>query len=130
MFSTVQVKLPHKKESRGFLCMQQFFLYKISNYLEIILLLQPFLRPLILIIIYVVTWPVTCIHTLRGCTFLFHRTIQWWSIPYFTLSKSSSSLYGFLYSVLHLFLSLLSHSEYIIYAKLSSIGYHICVESM
>lgn len=83
------------------------FFYKTNNYLEI-LLLQLCLRPFILIIISAVNWPVTFSQTLHGFTFLFHCTIQWWSLPYFTLSKSSTSLYGFLYFMLHLFLSLLS----------------------
>jgi len=80
--------------------------------LEIILLLQSCLRPFILIIISAVNWPVTFSQTLHGFTFLFHCTMQWWSLPYFTLSKSSTSLYGFLYFVLHLFLSLLSPRIY------------------
>lgn len=79
------------------------------------LLLQPCLRPFILIIISAVNWPVTFSQTLPGFTFLFHCTIQWWSLPYFTLSKSSTSLYGFLYFVLHLFLSLLSLRIYYLF---------------
>jgi len=39
-----------------------------------------------------------------------HREVL--PLPYFTLSKSSTSLYGFLYFVLHLFLSLLSPRIY------------------
>lgn len=94
------IKVTSQKGKHGFSMHATDFL-KINNYLEISLLLQPFLRPFILIIISAVNWPVTFIYTLLGCTFFFTALSS--DDLYYTLSKSSTVLYGFLYPVLHWF---------------------------